>query len=272
MLSTASEPVPIAVCEDADGDGVCDGQSVGPNEILLVPGVMDVGEYGFGWGSGIHQGGLVATFDSTGEALTFRGTGYDIDSNTEVRVLLNGEELGYLSAGADNGLNGGDTFLLQAQAQKVGLNEIQFVTKRPNRVWGVTDLLLSAAGNNPPSVSLDFPMPDDTFAAEQDMILEASASDDGSIVSVAFFAGNQKLGEDSTAPYSYAWTGVPAGSYSLTAVATDDQMLSTVRNRSRSWIARTRTATLSVMVSPRPVSSMPPGDYGAEHLAEDQSQ
>ena len=114
-----------------------DGQSGGPNEILLVPGVMNVGEYGFGWGSGIHQGGLVATFDSTGEALTFSVTGYDIDSNTEVRVLLNGEELGYLSTGADKGLNGGDTFLLQAQAQKVGLNEIQFVTKRPNRVWGV---------------------------------------------------------------------------------------------------------------------------------------
>ena len=115
----------------------------GPDDIVLTPGVMDMGEYGFGWGSGIHRGGLVAWFESTGGDLTFDVTGYDIDSNTEVRVLLNGEEVGYCSPGTDNGLNGGDTFLLEAQAQKAGWNEIQFVTIKPNRKWGVTNLLIA---------------------------------------------------------------------------------------------------------------------------------
>jgi hypothetical protein len=197
-------------------------------EVYLTPEVLDAGEYGFGWGSRIHQGGLVAWFDSTGEALSFSVTGYDIDSVTEVRVLLNGNELGYLSPGADNGLNDGDTFLLQAQAQQPGLNEIAFITIKPNRVWGATDLLLTAAGENPPAVTLDTPLPDDTFAAGWDVILEASATDDGSIESVAFFAGNRKLAEDSSAPYTHVWRNVPAGSYTLTAVAVDDQMLSSV--------------------------------------------
>ena len=115
----------------------------GPDDIVLTPGVMDMGEYGFGWGSRIHQGGLVAWFESTGEDLTFDVTGYDIDSYTEVRVLLNGEAVGYCSPGTDNGLNGGDTFLLEAQAQKAGWNEIQFVTIKPNRIWGVTNLLIA---------------------------------------------------------------------------------------------------------------------------------
>jgi hypothetical protein len=39
---------------------------------------------------------------------------------------------------------------------------------------------------------------------------------------VEFFRNGIKLGEDAVAPYSFAWNGVTAGSYSLTAVATDN--------------------------------------------------
>ena len=39
---------------------------------------------------------------------------------------------------------------------------------------------------------------------------------------VEFFNGAAKLGEDTTAPYSFTWSGVAAGTYTLTARATDD--------------------------------------------------
>ncbi|MBC8125670.1 MAG: metallophosphoesterase, partial [Gloeobacteraceae cyanobacterium ES-bin-144] len=54
--------------------------------------------------------------------------------------------------------------------------------------------------------------------------ISATATDsDGTISKVEFFAGTTKLGEDTTGPdYSYNWTGATAGTYSLTAVATDD--------------------------------------------------
>ncbi len=55
-------------------------------------------------------------------------------------------------------------------------------------------------------------------------ILTADTSDsDGTIAKVEFYNGSTLLGTLTTAPYTYVWDNVPAGNYSLTAVATDDQ-------------------------------------------------
>jgi chitinase len=53
--------------------------------------------------------------------------------------------------------------------------------------------------------------------------LAATASDtDGTVTKVEFLNGAAKLGEDTTAPYAFTWSGVAAGTYPLTARATDD--------------------------------------------------
>jgi hypothetical protein len=55
-------------------------------------------------------------------------------------------------------------------------------------------------------------------------MLTATASDpDGTVASVAFYEGANLLNTDSTSPYTLQWTGVVAGAYSLTAVATDNE-------------------------------------------------
>jgi chitinase len=55
------------------------------------------------------------------------------------------------------------------------------------------------------------------------MAVSASAADsDGTIAKVEFYAGATLLAADTTAPYSYVWSSVPAGTYSLTAVAYDN--------------------------------------------------
>jgi beta-lactam-binding protein with PASTA domain len=52
--------------------------------------------------------------------------------------------------------------------------------------------------------------------------LAADASDiDGQVAQVEFFAGATSLGTATSAPFSVTWSDVPAGDYSLTAVATD---------------------------------------------------
>jgi len=85
------------------------------------------------------------------------------------------------------------------------------------------------AGNQPPSVSLTAPASGATFTAPASITLTATASDtDGTIARVDFYAGSTLLGTDSTAPYSFSWTNVVAGSYSLTAVARDSGGASTV--------------------------------------------
>lgn len=84
------------------------------------------------------------------------------------------------------------------------------------------------AANNAPSVSITGPSNNDTFIESEDIELTANASDsDGTISKVEFFEGSTKLGEDTTAPYSFNWENVAAGSYTLTAIATDDKGSST---------------------------------------------
>ena len=89
-------------------------------------------------------------------------------------------------------------------------------------IWALK-LTGAAPPNTPPSVSLTSPAPGTTYTAPATIALAASASDtDGSVAKVEFYAGATKIGEDSTAPYALNWSSVPAGSYSLTAVATDN--------------------------------------------------
>jgi len=78
--------------------------------------------------------------------------------------------------------------------------------------------------NEPPSVSLTAPNNAASYNSPAEIMLQAAASDsDGSIALVEFFANGSQIGEDASAPYSFVWSNVTAGSYQLTAKATDDQ-------------------------------------------------
>jgi chitinase len=90
------------------------------------------------------------------------------------------------------------------------------------------NVTVNGPANQPPTVSLTAPANGATFTAPATVNLAASASDtDGTVSKVEFFSGSTKLGEDATAPYEFAWTNVSAGTYSLTARATDNAGAST---------------------------------------------
>ena len=115
-----------------------------------------------------------------------------------------------------------------------------FKGQNPNGTWtlNVSDYGFSDTGNvrafsliiapcpppnDPPTVSLTAPADGSTYTVPADITLAASASDpDGVIRKVEFFQGSTKLGEDATSPYSFQWDNVIAGSYTLTAKATDN--------------------------------------------------
>ena len=79
------------------------------------------------------------------------------------------------------------------------------------------------AANVSPTVSITSPANGANFTAPADITINASASDsDGTISKVEFFRGSTLLGQDTTAPYSFAWNNVAAGNYNLTAKATDN--------------------------------------------------
>ena len=84
------------------------------------------------------------------------------------------------------------------------------------------------SSNTPPTVSITSPVNNATFNAPAAIVVNATAADtDGTITKVEFFQGTTKLGEDVTAPYSFSWNNVAAGTYSLTAVATDNDAATT---------------------------------------------
>ena len=86
-------------------------------------------------------------------------------------------------------------------------------------IWGLK--LTPASGL--PAVSLTSPVNGSRFTAPASINLSANANDSiGSIAKVEFFAGSTKLGQALSAPFTFAWTGVPAGTYSITALATDN--------------------------------------------------
>jgi subtilisin family serine protease len=84
-------------------------------------------------------------------------------------------------------------------------------------------------GNVAPSVSLTSPTAGETFTAPATVGLAATASDpDGTVTRVDFYANGGLIGSDNTSPFSFTWTNVAAGNYSLTAVAVDDDNASSV--------------------------------------------
>jgi len=86
-----------------------------------------------------------------------------------------------------------------------------------------TQLYPPASSNVPPTVALTSPTTGAVFVATSTVNLTADANDlDGAVFKVEFFADATKLGEDTSSPFSFAWTNVPAGAHTLRAVATDD--------------------------------------------------
>lgn len=80
----------------------------------------------------------------------------------------------------------------------------------------------SGSTNALPVVSLTSPLSGDVFNAPATIALAATATDDGTISKVEFYNGTTKLGEDLSAPYTFSWTNVIAGTYALTARAYDN--------------------------------------------------
>jgi len=83
---------------------------------------------------------------------------------------------------------------------------------------------VATTSNAPPSVSISSPAGGATFTEPANIPIVANATDsDGTVTRVDFYAGTKLLGTATNNPFSFTWTNVVAGSYSLTARATDDQ-------------------------------------------------
>ena len=83
---------------------------------------------------------------------------------------------------------------------------------------------IAITDNARPTITITSPASGVQYFAPATIDVTATAADsDGTIAKVEFHANGVLIGTASTAPYRVIWDNVPAGSYTLTAVATDNQ-------------------------------------------------
>ena len=106
----------------------------------------------------------------------------------------------------------------------------------------------AAAPNKPPTVSITAPANGAVFSAPANITISVNASDqNGTVTKVDFYAGAMLLGTRTTAPYSVTWSNVTAGTYALTAQATDNL-----------GATKTSTAVSITVTGPKVVIASPP--------------
>jgi hypothetical protein len=90
---------------------------------------------------------------------------------------------------------------------------------------GFTGRAITVNGPNiPPTVSLTAPTSGANFTAPATIAMTANANDaDGTVTKVEFLQNGVVVGVTNIAPYGMTWSNVVAGSYTLTARATDDR-------------------------------------------------
>lgn len=87
----------------------------------------------------------------------------------------------------------------------------------------IVNITVNNVSNPAPTTSITSPANGATFTAPASITITANASDNGSVTKVDFYNGSTLLGTDTSSPYTFTWSNVAAGSYSLTSVATDNQ-------------------------------------------------
>lgn len=120
-----------------------------PSIPRLAIGLSNADDYGFSF-RGVSNARETAnfSFESTGDILTLTATGYDIDFENEVAVLINGNIIGYLETTPDDGTMIA-TLAVNIEDQVSGMNTLTFMQSVPGFRWGVTNIMLTFGCNYP---------------------------------------------------------------------------------------------------------------------------
>ena len=117
------------------------------------------------------------------------------------------------------------------------------------------------AANMPPTVTITNPANGAVFAAPASVTIQASASDtDGTVTNVQFLVGANVVTNKAAAPFSAVTNNLAAGSYTLSAIASDNSGATATNQVSISVVT-----PVSVLLSaPKPV---PPAKFRFSYTA-----
>ena len=158
-------------------------------DATLSLGQMYTGSHGNAFeGQTSSDGNVNFEFSGSGSDLTVQFNAYDVDRSNEIEVFINGESLGFVARGVDNGLN---TNLITIDAADLvsGSNTLTFEQNINNAwKWGVTDILVA----NPNASNVDVELSYGVELTEKLGNINAQVSDADGSLSFAF----AKIGGD----------------------------------------------------------------------------
>lgn len=246
---TATGPEPLTYqwrrgSTDLTDDGRITGATSRELRVQAVT-AGDAGEYTVlvtGGGSGLRSATALLTVQVPNQppsvALTSPAAGSRFTAPAEIplTVLASDPDDGiarveYFAGGVRLGESTVAPFSYLWQAAPVGVHSlVARATDRSGASTSSTPVEISiSAPNQPPTVTLSAPAEGATFTTPATISLTAVATDaDDGVAKVEFFAGGERIGEATAAPYVLAWSGAPVGTHLLTAKATDRGGASTV--------------------------------------------
>jgi len=105
----------------------------------------------------------------------------------------------------------------------------------------------STPSNAAPTVSLTSPADGSSYTAPATISLAANAADsDGTVTQVEFLANGSVIATDTSSPYSFSWSSVAAGTYTLAARATDNDGATTTSSAISVTVSSSSTGSTTV--------------------------
>jgi len=106
-----------------------------------------------------------------------------------------------------------------------GAQRLKVVFETPDVNLNYINFALINTSNLAPTVNITSPITGSNFTSPAVILIQATASDpDGTISKVEFYRGATLMGTSTTAPYNYTINGLGAGTYSIRAVAYDNEL------------------------------------------------
>jgi len=169
-----------------------------------------------------HQ--MLNEFSDEERLSNFYGTGANIASAS----LLNASNVTWDGTTIDPTSDGAGTFRVEFDGEVSQFGWQYDLVRGSPQGAAISELRLGLVqvqgGNTPPSVTITNPVNDAVFIAPATFTVDASASDpDGSVSQVQFLLDATSLGTDTVSPYSANVNNLAAGTYTLSAVAMDNQ-------------------------------------------------
>ncbi len=160
----------------------------------------------------------VTTTGSYTVKLRAAGNGGNISVSVDGTTIINNA-----SVAATGGWDVWQTITLGNMNLSAGKHTLRATMTTAGYNLSYFDFSTTAVANQAPTVSLTSPANGSSSVAPVSIVIIANAADaDGTVSKVDFYNGTALLGTDATAPYSYTWSVTAAGTYAITAKATDN--------------------------------------------------